>query len=175
MTRNLIFTLLVAVAACSGQSESPAAATSAQAPARGTAPVPMIPAEIHGLPFAIGGKCTVDSVNTPQKGETIRIKRTEGMRIEGWAFDDKSGTVPAVAVLQMVAGGNRYHYALLERRTGRDDLAKTFAKAEYGAAGFTATVDITTLPPGLYDMLIVQKTATTNLVCPTYRKLEVGQ
>ena len=131
-----------------------------------------LPADIKGFPFMPAGKCAVDIINKPQEGEVITISRADGLNIDGWAFDDKNVSVPSVVVLQLVKGGERY-YALLNRHGGREDLTKAFGKPEFSNAGYSGSVDISTLPSGQYDILVIQKGVDKNMVCPTYRKLDL--
>lgn len=129
-----------------------------------------LPADIKGLPFELGGKCAIDTINQQQQGEVVTINRADGLTVDGWAFDDKLGEVPPIAVLQLAQGDKRYH-APLKRHGGREDLTKAFGKAEYSEAGYGASLDIASLPAGQFDVLVIQKGADKNTVCSTYRKL----
>lgn len=164
-------------AACSDENSSkPAepAAVSAGAAAGKVAINTGIPREIDGLPFAVGGKCAIDSVNKPQQGEVISMNRSDGMTVDGWAFDDQKQSVPRVLVLQLASGNSRFH-ALLSRHGGREDLVISFGKPEYSEAGYSGVIDIGSLAAGKYEILVIQKTLTKNLVCSTYRKLVINE
>lgn len=131
-----------------------------------------LPADINGFPFVLAGKCAVDVINTVQGGEVITVNRPDGLSIDGWAFDDKNTSVPSVVVLQLVRGDERY-YGLLNRHGGREDLSKAFGNNVLSDAGYAGSFDIATLPGGLYEILVIQKGVDKNMVCPTYRKLEL--
>lgn len=172
----LVFFAATFFVGCSDQSGTkPSTATpAASAPVVEKTPlVAELPADIKGLPFELGGKCAIDTINQPQKGEVVTIKRADGMTVDGWAFDDKQGTVPPVVVLQLAQGESRYH-ALLKRHGGRDDLTKAFGKTEYADAGYGSVLNIASLPVGQFDVLVIQKGVDKNLVCSTYRKLVVN-
>lgn len=132
-----------------------------------------LPFEIKGFPFELGGKCAIDSVNSVSQGETVTVSRSDGLYVDGWAFEEKDVAVPSAIVLQLASGEGRYH-ALLNRHGGREDLTKAFGKPEFSDAGYSGHVDIASLPTGLYEILIIQKWEDKNLVCPTYRKLAVN-
>lgn len=130
------------------------------------------PVEIRGFPFELGGKCAIDLVNKPQKDEVITINRGDGLTVDGWAFDEKNGKVPSIIALQLAKGPDRYH-AMLSRHAGREDLSKAFGNPEFSSAGYSGTVDIESLPAGQYDILLIQKGENKNMVCSTYRKLDI--
>jgi hypothetical protein len=80
--------------------------------------------------------------------------------------------VPPVIVLQLAKGEERY-YAPLKRHGGRDDLPKAFGKPEFANAGYSASIDIASLPAGQYEILIAQKGEGKNLVCSTKHTLDL--
>lgn len=179
MNKSLILVTIVAVAIVAGCIEKidpPAASSTTVKAPTGMKKVPIsqeIPAGIKGFGFEKGGKCAVDSVNKPDKGQVSTVIRTEKMSIDGWAFDDGSNTVPVTIALQLANASNQFYYSSLTRHGGRPDLVSGFGQAVFESAGYSATIDITTLPVGIYDMLIIQKGERVNFVCPTHRKLEV--
>ena len=160
---------------CSDQNSAKPAATIAAPAAQMVKKLALakdLPAEIKGFPFELAGKCAIDVINKPQEGEVVTVNRADGFNIDGWAFDDKKGSVPSVVVLQLVKGDERY-YALLNRHGGREDLTKAFGKPEFSNAGYAGSVDIATLPGGQYEILVIQKGENKNMVCSTYRKLDL--
>ena len=166
--------LLLSVGCSDQNSTKPATTTTAPATpeVKKLALAKDLPAEIKGFPFELTGKCAIDVINKPQEGEVVAVNRADGLNIDGWAFDDKNASVPSVVVLQLVKGDERY-YALLNRHGGREDLTKTFGKPEFSNAGYAGSVDIATLPSGQYEILVIQKGENKNMVCSTYRKLDL--
>ncbi len=170
----MIFIAVIFVVGCSDEdSTATTAKDSAESLVQKLLVAPELPIAIKGLAFELGGKCAIDTINSPQAGEVISISRTDVINVDGWAFDDKHGDVPPVVVLQLAKGEDRYH-ALLSRHGGRDDLIQSFGKPELGEAGYSGTVDISSLPAGLYEILIIQRGDRKNMVCSTYRKLALN-
>lgn len=156
---------------------APAASASASAPAAALTKIALssdLPASLKTLPSEAGGRCAVDIVNKLLNGnKDIALKRNDGLTMYGWALNIKAGSVPKDVVLNLVNGTDNY-YALLNRRGGRDDLAKAFKIPAFSNAGFGGLIDIATLPAGKYDINIIQKTDTNNLVCATNLKLNLA-
>jgi hypothetical protein len=183
-TQYLLVAVIIALAACTDQ-EPPKASQKEGSFQSAVQPIESvqqkvaltsdIPKEIKGFPFEVGGKCAVDYANKPAKEQqTVTINIADGLTVDGWAFDDKNENSPSIAVLQLASGQQRYH-AVMMRHGGREDLTKAFGSPEYTKAGYRGVVDISKLPLGNYDMLIIQKSNNKNLVCSTYRKLEINQ
>lgn len=166
---------LLLVTGCSDQNTNKPLATSS---AVATSPVKTIflakdmPADIKGFPSEVAGRCAVDIVNNPVKDEVIAINRAAGLTIYGWALDEKSPSVSSIVFLHLLKDTEKY-YGQLTRRGDRDDLAKAFGKQEFVNAGYGGTVDISSLPVGRYEILIIQKSENKNLVCSTNYKLEL--
>ena len=106
-----------------------------------------MPADIKGSPSEVTDRCAVDIVNDPVKDELIAINRVAGLKIYGWALDDKSTSVPSIVFLHLLKGTENY-YGRLNRRVDRVDLAKAFGKQEFINAGYGGNVDISSLPAG---------------------------
>lgn len=166
LTATIIFAAVLA-SGCSEQNSSTSGMPSKVALTQD------IPSVFKGLAFEGGGKCAIDQVNKPEKGQVITISKADGMNVDGWALNDIKGDVPAVMVMQLVSADKHNYYAMLTRHGGREDLVTAFGKAGYAAAGYSASVDIANLPAGTYDILVIQNTPEMNLVCSTYRKLSV--
>lgn len=190
--------LTLALAACAGiqacsdqSSQKPAAVAVIQsAKEPGVAPVASVadvailslgvPDSVSGLPFAVGGKCSLDAINGERATPAVTVPAVtvpsgKPFDVYGWAFDDsKAGAaVPAVALLQLVREGKYYH-AALKRNADRPDVAKVFSDSSLVASGLSASVSPAGLAPGDYDVLIMQRTGDKNLVCPTYRTIKIS-
>ena len=165
---------LLLVVGCSDQNTNKPVTTSSAA---ATSPVKTVslakdmPADIKGLPSEVAGRCAVDNVNTPVKDEVIAINRATGLNIWGWALDEKSTSVSSQVFLHLK--GTENYYGQLNRQSNRSDLAKAFGKPEFINAGYASTVDISSLPVGQYEILVIQKGENKNLVCSTNHKLEL--
>jgi hypothetical protein len=186
MKRSTIAFSLIAMflaVGCSDNGKDQAAATAAATatPAASAAPEGQVspltkelPAAIKNFAFETAGNCSIDVVNNAMLGSApeVTVNRTDGFSADGWAFDEKSGSVPAVVTLQLVQGEERY-YAQLNRHGGRDDLSKAFGKPEFANAGYFASVEVASLPAGQYAIFVVQKGDGKNMVCSTNRKLNL--
>lgn len=179
-----LLALVLSVGCSEKKEDKPAEAPAASAAATTAAPATPVaanttlskdvPAEIKGASFEDAGSCSIDVINNVLlNGTEVSIKHADGLSVDGWAYDEKSTTLPTTVVLQLVKGEERY-YALLSRHGGRDDLIKAFGKSELANAGYAAAMDITALPAGQYEIRIVQKGADKNLVCATNRKLNLN-
>ena len=135
-----------------------------------------VPDSVSGLPFAVGGKCSLDAINGERASPAVAVSSGKPFEVYGWAFDDsKAGSaVPAVALLQLAKEGKYYH-AALKRNADRPDVAKVFSDIGLVASGLSASVSPVGLAPGVYDVLILQRTGDKNLVCPTYRTITISQ
>ncbi|MDE1997561.1 MAG: hypothetical protein KGI52_01405 [Burkholderiales bacterium] len=134
-----------------------------------------LPESIKGFAFEQGGKCAIDTVNTDVgKGQVIRAVAKDPFYVQGWALDDEKKAVPSDVVLQLVAPENKsFFYVVLTRSGSRPDLVKAYENKAYVSAGYSQMADISVVKPGTYDVLIIQKRDNINLVCSTYRKLQV--
>lgn len=173
--------------ACSDQSsqKSPAVVVIQSAKEPGVAPIASVadvailslgvPDSVSGLPFAVGGKCSLDAINGERTSPAVAVSSGKPFDVYGWAFDDsKAGAaVPAVALLQLVREGKYYH-AALKRNADRPDVAKVFSDTSLVASGLSASVSPVGLAPGVYDVLILQRAGDKNLVCPTYRTIKLS-
>ena len=163
------------IVGCSDQDNNKPVTTNS---AVSTSPVKVVslskdmPASIKSVPTEVAGRCAVDYVNAPVKEEVIAISRAAGLNIWGWALDEKSASVTPEVFLYLQKGTEHY-YGQINRHGNRSDLAKAFGKSEFSNAGYAGTVDISSLPVGQYEILIIQKGQNKSLVCGTKHKLEL--
>ena len=132
-----------------------------------------IPSEIKAIPSENTGRCAVDIVNEPVKGDVARINRKAGLSIYGWALDEKRAVVSPIVLLQLTNGVENY-YGQLNRRGDRGDLATAFGNPEFVNAGFGGIVDIASLPAGLYEIYLIQNTENLTSRCATNKKIELS-
>ena len=166
---------LLLVAGCSDPNTSKPAPTSSAAETATVKTISLaedLPPDIKGFPSEPAGRCAVDIVNDPVKEKVTAISRAAGLDIYGWALDENSASVPSVVFLHLLKGTENF-YGQLNRRGDRDDLAKAFGKPEFINAGYGGTMDISSLPVGQYEILVIQKGENKSLVCSTNHKLEL--
>jgi hypothetical protein len=132
-----------------------------------------IPSILVGQPYVVGGKCALDIVNAPQPEQVFKIDKRDGFKVSGWAYDDKLGVVPVIAVFQLAAETAKFH-GVLARLTSRPDVSKATGNPKLDGAGYDGDFDISKVPSGTYEALVIMKTETQNIVCDTYRKVQIS-
>lgn len=98
-------------------------------------------------------RCTLDSMNG-NKHEDRRFQVPPApVSIRGWLVDSRNWTRPHPALLRLDATTGA---ATFEFDTGepvrRGDVANYFKVARVDMAGFETTVDLSQVPPGIYDI-----------------------
>ena len=159
------------VATLTAVAASPVSSAVATSPVTPVSLAKDMPADIKGLPSEVAGRCAVDNVNTPVKDEVITINRAAGLNMWGWALDEKSTSVSSQVFLHLKGAEN--YYGQLNRHGNRSDLAKAFGQPEFINAGYAGTVDISSLPVGRFEILLIQKSENKSLVCSTNHTLEL--
>ncbi len=180
MKRFTALLIVMSLAACGKSSEQQLA--NVTTPSLRVKLVPQLPSIVVGgasgavvsdRPYKLGGKCALDVVNTPQADQIIAVKKRGDFKVSGWAYDEKEQTVPEVAVFQLATADSRFH-GLLAHTTLRPDVAKTFNNPNLAHAGYDGDFDISGVPAGTYEVLIILGAPDTNLVCDTYRKVTIS-
>lgn len=131
----------------------------------------VLPSVLAGKTLATGGKAFIDGLNKNKMETIINVKSEDGFDINGWAFDDKTGTASELMFIELVPvkGGDNY-YVAAERRE-REDLAITFNKPELKKAAFVLKAHIKSVPPGEYEINIVQVADGSPIKTPTGNKI----
>lgn len=98
----------------------------------------------------------MDVVNKNSKDATVIVKDENVLDINGWAFDDKTRSVPGTVFIELapVKGGEKYYAAA--NRGERPDLVNTFSEPAYKKAGYSLEADIKSVLPGQYNINIIQ-------------------
>lgn len=150
-----------------GQKDEPANTQTETLPAFST----ILPSVLAGKTMDTGGKVNIDGLNKNKMDTIINIKNEDGFDINGWAFDNKTKTVPETIFLELasVKGGKKYYVAAM--RGEREDLAKAFNKPELKKAAFAIKVDIRSIPSGEYQINIIQISNGNPILTPTGIKI----
>ena len=117
-----------------------------------------LPAPLAGKKFQVGGKANAELLNKKKFEKIADVSSEDGFELDGWAFDEKSKSVPETVVIELVssADGSKY-YATASRSTRkRDDVAKFFKEPAFEKAGYQVNADIKAVPPGEYEIIVVQ-------------------
>lgn len=116
----------------------------------------LLPPDLAGKTMVPRGKVFVDSLNKQKMDSTVDVNNEGGFDINGWAFDNKTNTVPDKLFIELapVKGGDKYYAAA--KRNEREDLAKAFNNPAIKKAAYSLKADIKSIPPGEYNINIVQ-------------------
>lgn len=126
-------------------------------------PLPL--AEIDALTKQTGDGCVVDTVNGMLvSGQRIGV-HPPLLRIDGWALDTSTGTVPTPS--QAILRGDDRAYAMTPQRFRREDVANHFGRPELRECGYSLEADIRALPAGRYTLMIAHGEATAARLCDT--------
>lgn len=163
MKKSTITTVLIltaAIAGCGKQSEETAAAPSAPTAAaafkKGNKPV-----ELKNLEEVKADENC--GINSPAVDSTH--KRSANLSTWGYAFDKATWTVPANPIVRFTSLDSDSKLLVPLERGPREDVAKAFNQPGILNSGFGATVDLSELQPGRYQVAILQEVDGKYSVC----------
>ena len=108
-------------------------------------------------------------IDTPKKGVASAI-----INVVGWVFDERSGTAPDKVQVQFTTeNGQLYKTFDAFRGTKRLDVVKAFNQPGAEMSGFGLSIPANTMAPGIYNVGILQNTATGTTSCHNGNKFEV--
>jgi phosphoglycerol transferase len=145
--------------------------------AHGPLPAPSA-VESASLPFQqsaihAGSMCSIDSINEEKvSGVSGSAQRAVPFHINGWVANIDSGVaLPDVYVEISSVGGKRFY--LHGSRYARGDVATHFNKPSVAQSGFVASGEVSALPPGSYQLRILQAGAGAAESCASEFRLEL--
>jgi len=116
--------------------------------------------------------CAVDRIGDHAASEVSAVARAEQTRLVGWAADAATKTVPPVVVVELA--GAKHFFAPAVRATPRPDVAEAMKAPSLLAAGWDLLADFSAVPPGKYDIHILQVSAAAFAsVCDPKRQIEL--
>lgn len=117
-----------------------------------------------------GGPCSLDAING-RGGQNDEIEVVKpNVTFGGWAVDAHSNSVPPEVAIEL--RGTKSYYAPAVRGK-RSDVAKAMTNPAFENAGFDVAAIIESVPPGKYQVLILQKAGQGVLTCETKRSVAV--
>lgn len=130
-----------------------------------------LPSVLTGKASAPGGKAYIDGLNKNKMDAIVTVKNEDGFDINGWVFDDKTGTAPELLFVELapVKGGDKYYTEA--KRSDREDVARQFNKPELKKAGFLIKADLKSLPAGEYEINIIQVAKKNSILTATGGKI----
>jgi hypothetical protein len=117
-----------------------------------------LPSSIAGKTIGIGGKANAEMLNKKKLDKVADVKSEDGFEMEGWAVSDTTKTVPDTVVIELVAtkGGAKYYATASRKGRERADVAKFFKDSAFNKSGYTVNADIKSVPPGEYEIIVIQ-------------------
>jgi len=114
-----------------------------------------LPPALAGKSIISGGKVAVDTLNENNLG-VINVKTKDGFDINGWAFWDSTKSVPATLFIELAPANKGVKFYAVATRCEREDLARGFNVPAYKNAGFKLKTGIDSVPPGEYQINVIQ-------------------
>lgn len=115
------------------------------------------------------GACSLD---VPASGASV--SKAQAVRIEGWAFNTLSQTIPTdVEIVFTAQDGKSSRSFKAERNLKRADVASAYNNPALEGAGYSADAALSDLPEGSYNVAIVQKDDNKILFCQTLSVVQI--
>jgi len=141
-----------------------------QAPASGGGLV-LAPFEAEWQPFRATDACNIEFVGVGTEPAEV-IGRDRSLTVGGWFLERPAMARPAKPALRLRSDSlGRSWYVPLEQVVQRDDLVAAFGPEVARSGGFNVTVPLASLPPGRYDLMLVDHAGETPALCRPPGKL----
>ncbi|HET9192386.1 MAG TPA: hypothetical protein VFO21_05885 [Vicinamibacterales bacterium] len=118
---------------------------------------PLVDARPSGDAF-----CALDHVNGQPGSQPLRVPRLV-LSLTGWAYDRAEPGAPA-EVFALLRSAER-RYSIRATRVARPDVAAVFKEPRFEMSGYTLQGSIVPLPPGDYQVSILQKRGAGFVSC----------
>lgn len=117
-----------------------------------------LPASLAGKNFQKGGKANAEFLNKIKFDKTVDVKNEDGFELVGWGLDEKKKSVPDTVVIELFDAktGTKYYAPATRDARKRDDIVKFFKDPAFEKAGYKVNADIKAVPPGEYEVIVVQ-------------------
>lgn len=117
-----------------------------------------LPSALAGKKFQAGGKANAELLNKKKLEKVADVRSEDGFDLDGWALDDKTKVVPDTVVIELLdtKTGAKYYAPATRNARKREDVAKFFKEAAFEKAGYRVNADINAVPPGEYEIIVVQ-------------------
>jgi hypothetical protein len=153
-----LLTFAAALVACSDKAPANAPATAASAAGVPVeedyrAPSPARPTTLTATPKSTN-QCSIDMVNYAVAAPSNTVVDKAHVKLQGWAADATQGIVPRQVYVEIEGSQKMWARAVIG--IDRPDVVTHFNKPELGKAGWSAFINLSTLPAGKYTLHIVQ-------------------
>lgn len=127
------------------------------------------PSFMETQPFALGGKCNMETVNEVAWGAAaIEVDANKPLLVTGWAVDEERKMVPKDFSFRIQDGGGKEYY-VPAKSVDRPEVAEYFKEAYFLKSGYTVEADIQSLPLGSYAAMIVMDVGGKSVLCASGR------
>jgi hypothetical protein len=153
------------------KSEAAPVSTPQAQPATGQGFSATLPPELAGKSIAKGGYANAEELNYKKLVKSAEVKSKDGFTLFGWAVSNTTKSVPVTVFVELapVKGGESYYVAAT--RYDRPDVATYLKDPAYQNAGYKVKEDIKSVPPGEYDINVIQVDNGNALRVSTTKKI----
>lgn len=122
----------------------------------------------NGNPYELDARCNMEKLNDTDWGTELKsVNQNKAASIKGWALDLTRSNEPDELWIYFKSQLGSEYYAKATLIEGSFELdGKKFKKVRY-----TANLNLSSLPQGTYDALIVMNANNHTLMCASGRKL----
>lgn len=117
-----------------------------------------LPSALAGKKFQVGGKANAEFLNKNKFDKAADIRSEDGFQLDGWALDEKTKSVPDTVVIELfdAKAGTKYYAPASRSARKRTDVANFFKEPAFEKAGYKVNADISAVPSGEYEIIVVQ-------------------
>jgi phosphoglycerol transferase len=128
-------------------------------------PAENLPGELTILPLRSISKCNIDLANNaPIPGPTLGLLRSVSLRLSGWVGNTDTGVALPEVYLELTQTNSK-HFYLQGVRTDRPDVQMAFHEPLLLRSGFSISGNLSTLPPGIYRVRLLDFGANDAQAC----------
>lgn len=170
--------LLVACNEPSKQTDfSPEADRSGDAPGTAGIAASELVYDQRKVPLVAGGKCNLERANGKLfAGTPLEVPKGSLLTYVGWVANTDAMSIPASVDLRFVAGDSRVWKATVQPGLARADVAALLGgDPAYAKPGFSATINIGSMPAGAYRSYIVFQDGEVLRSCDNGRAISIVQ
>lgn len=120
--------------------------------------------------------CNIEEIGGVQYTKPYEVPRGLRLSVSGWLLDTDARNVPDKASLYVIAGTGAGAWSTpIEMDVERSDVAKlNGGLSAYQRSGFAVDVEINSLTPGTYHLLLIYGANGSGHVCDNGRVLRIG-
>ncbi len=119
--------------------------------------------------------CRIDTINGEKINgkRAVKISKSTGLRLEGWAIDKTTGMVPDRIYIKLTDVAHDTSYYVEATRYERMDVATHFNNIQFRNAGFKVYASIDRISVGTYRVSILQQESDRKMLCEPGNTLQI--